>query len=86
MIRLVPIQVSCYEGSKADETPRWFSLNERRFDIEEIVDRWYQASLDPNAAAAAYFRIRTTDGGVHLIRQDHETLSWYLVEAQSFRP
>lgn len=81
MIRLVPIHVGCHEGSKADETPRWFSLNGQRFDVEEIVDRWYQASPDPTAAAAAYFRIRTTDGGVHLLRHDHETLAWSLVEA-----
>jgi hypothetical protein len=81
MIRFVPIHVRCYEGSKAEETPRWFSLNEQRFDIEEIVDRWYQANPDPAAAAAAYFKIRTWDGGVHLIRQDFETLAWSLVEA-----
>jgi len=81
MIRLVPIHVGCHEGSRAEETPRWFSLNEQRFDIEEIVDRWYQASLDPTTAAAAYFRVRTRDRGVYVIRLDHETLTWSLVEA-----
>ena len=83
MIRLVPIQVGCYSGSKAEETPRWFTVNEQRFDIEGILDRWYQASPDPTAPAAAYFRVRTTDGDVRLIRQDHETLAWSLVESAS---
>ena len=81
MNRIVPIRVRCHESSKANETPLWFTLNEQRYDIEEIVDRWYQASLDPTAAAAAYFRVRTKDGGIRLMRLDHETLAWSLVEA-----
>lgn len=81
MIRHVPISVGCYEGTKAQQVPRWFRRNERHFEIEEIVDRWYQAGRDPTAAAAAYFKVRTQDGGIHLLRLDHETLAWCLVEA-----
>lgn len=81
MIRHVPISVGCYEGAKAQQRPQWFRMNERRFEIEEIVDRWYQAGRDPTAASAAYFKVRTKDGGVHLLRLDHESLAWSHVEA-----
>jgi len=81
MIRHVPISVGCYEGAQAQQEPRWFRLGERHFDVEEIVDRWYQADRDPTAAAAAYFKVRTKDGGVHLLRLDHESLAWSHEEA-----
>ncbi|MCX7038042.1 MAG: hypothetical protein NT005_02750 [Spirochaetes bacterium] len=82
MIRLVPIKVGCYEGSKAEETPRWFTLNEQRFDIEEIVDRWYQASQDPTVTASDYYKVRTVEGTLFVIRRDRETLAWQLVEGK----
>jgi len=81
VMRLIPISVGCHEGFKADETPRWFILHGQRFEVAEITDRWYQASPDPTAAPAAYFRVRTTDGGTRILRLDHETLAWSLVEA-----
>jgi len=79
--RLVPITVQAYAGHKADETPRAFDLGERRIVIEEILDRWYQAGRDPALPSASYFKIRSENGGVFIIKRDNESLQWFLLEA-----
>ena len=75
---LIPIEVQTYAGHKADETPRAFILQGRRFVIDEVVDRWYQAGRDPTLPSADYFKVRTTEGGLFVIRRDNESLEWSL--------
>ncbi len=82
---LFPVKVECYSGYKADEYPRRFYLENNRFDVEEIIDRWYQlpasekeedsASLFP---AANYYKVRTTDGNIYILRHETEANIWYL--------
>jgi hypothetical protein len=74
----VPITVETYSGYKADETPRAFFHQGRRYLIEEVIDRWYQASADPTLASASYFKVRTTDGAVFIIKRDNESQTWSL--------
>ncbi|HVP18509.1 MAG TPA: hypothetical protein VMU36_05885 [Spirochaetia bacterium] len=79
----VSIEVEAYAGYKAAETPRAFVLQGRRFVIEEIVDRWYQADRDPTIPPADYFKVRSTDGGLFVIRRDNETQEWSLREGDA---
>jgi hypothetical protein len=81
MNRFVRIQVDCYAGYKGEESPRSFVWNDRRHEVEEIVDRWYQASRDPQIPACDYFKVRTADGALFLLRMDRETSTWHLVRA-----
>jgi hypothetical protein len=91
MARAIPIQVECYAGYRSEESPRSFSLDGRRYEIEEIVDRWYQGSRDPAVPACDYFKVRAaggilaaTEGGIlFILRMDRESFSWYLMEAGS---
>ena len=46
-MKLIPIQIECYAGAKADETPRRFSCGERLIQITEVVDRWHQVESQP---------------------------------------
>jgi hypothetical protein len=34
------VRVVCYEGYRAEETPRAFFLGERRVEVIRILDRW----------------------------------------------
>lgn len=63
------------------DTPRSFIWNDRRYEIEEIVDRWYQASRDPGAAAYDYFKVRAANDSLFIIRMDCASFAWYLVKA-----
>ncbi len=40
------IQVECYSGYRVNERPAAFTFRERRRDVLEIVDRWYEGGID----------------------------------------
>ncbi len=62
------IQVECYSGYKANERPVAFIYGGRRHEVAEIIDRWYEGGLDPGNPAIDYFKVKTTDGEVFILR------------------
>jgi len=70
--RPFPVRVECYAGYRGEETPRRFSLGERRIEVAEIIDRW----LGPDHR---YFKLRGDDGALYILRHDSETQGWDLV-------
>jgi hypothetical protein len=83
MSRFVSIQVESYSGYRRDEAPRSFIRNNRRHEIAEIVDRWYQAGREPTAPTFDYFKVRAADGLLYIIRLDRQSSAWYLMETGS---
>src|SRR5215510_14233957 len=67
----LPIHVDAYSGYKANERPIRFDLDEDTYEIASIEDRWQ----DPEAE---YFKVRTTDGKLYLLRYDERTDEWTL--------
>jgi hypothetical protein len=65
------ISVSCYAGYRGEETPRSFSLRERKIEVVELIDRW----LAPDHR---YFKIRGDDGNIYIIRHDVAGNQWQL--------
>lgn len=78
---LTPIQVECYAGARADETPRRFTLEECIVEIGEVVDRWYQVESKPEWPRANYFKVRGADGREYLLKHDLEADEWFLGKA-----
>ncbi|MCE5265179.1 MAG: cytoplasmic protein [Deltaproteobacteria bacterium] len=62
------IQVECYSGHKANERPTAFTCRGNRHEIEEIIDRWYEAGIDPARPEISYFKIKTISGSVFILR------------------
>lgn len=62
------IEVECYSGYKANERPIAFTFRYRRRQIEEIIDRWYEGGVQPGRPEVNYFKVRTDEGEVFLIR------------------
>ena len=75
---MIPIKVECHSGYKADEYPKCFYWNNDRFEIQEIIDRWYQGDRDPEWPVSNYFRVDTTCGKRYIIKHDTENDEWYL--------
>ncbi len=75
---LLPIQVESYAGSKADESPRRFTWEERVVQIGEILDRWYQVENKPEWPRADYFKVRGVDNREYLLKHDLESDEWFL--------
>jgi hypothetical protein len=72
------IKVECYSGYKGEESPRAFIYLEKRYEISEILDRWYEGGLDPTALRHDYFKVKTAEGEVFLIRYTPRFQSWTL--------
>jgi len=70
------IEVECYSGHRANERPLAFTLRDRRFEIEEIVDRWYEGGLDPGRPELQYFKVRTTEGQLFLLCYNAHFDAW----------
>jgi hypothetical protein len=54
------IKVETYSGYKADERPVAFYIGDMKFRVVEVVDRWYDPSVD-------YFKVKANDGGVYIL-------------------
>jgi hypothetical protein len=80
MIKLIPIEVQCHSGYKADEYPKCFFWNNDRFEISQITDRWYQGDSNPEYPVSNYFKVDTTCGKQYIIKHDLEKDEWYLCE------
>jgi hypothetical protein len=72
------IEVECYAGYKGEETPRAFVYQEKRYAIVEVLDRWYEGGLDPKDLRHDYFRVKTEDGEIFLIRYTPRFQAWTL--------
>jgi hypothetical protein len=77
-MKLIPVQVECYAGAKADETPRQFTWQARTVQVEEILDRWYQVESKPEWPRADYFKVHGEDGREYLLKHDLELDEWFV--------
>jgi hypothetical protein len=71
------LTVECYSGWKANERPLRFSLGEKQYQVEVVLDQWY-------APESISYKVRADDGNVYILRQQTSTRDgeWELV---SFR-
>jgi len=78
-MNLIPIKVECHSGFKADEYPVCFYLENIRFEIKEVLDRWYQADISPDLPVSDYFKVSTHGNMTYIIKHELESDKWYLV-------
>jgi hypothetical protein len=67
----VSIRVECYAGYRGEQEPVAFWLGERRFEVREILDRWF-------APAQRWFRVDVGDGDLYVLRHDETSGEWEL--------
>lgn len=78
-MKLIPIQVECYAGAKAEETPRRFTWEGRTIELNEVLDRWYQVESKPEWPRADYFKVQAmADEREYLLKHDLESDEWFL--------
>ena len=71
------LEVDCYAGRTADERPVRFRLDGREYQVETVVDRWYEPE-------AIFYKLQADDGNLYILRQQTSTPlgAWELI---SFR-
>jgi len=67
--------VECYAGYRGEETPRRFSLDERKVEVVEVVGRWQEPGQ-------RYFKVRGDDGAIYVLRQDVISGQWNLTSVE----
>jgi len=74
------IEVVTYSGYKANEKPIYFNLENRRLNVQDIIDRWYGPEDD-------YFKIFADDGNVYILKW-HRTLDQWFIQpfTRSYKP
>ena len=80
MLNMIQIKVECFAGYKADEYPKYIFLENNRFEIYEIKDRWYQTTSSPEGPVSNYFKVATTCGQEFIIKHELENDEWYLCQ------
>ncbi len=66
------IKVESYSGYKSNERPLSFTIKDRVFKVEEILDRWCGEDHD-------YFKLKADDKYTYIIRYDRTKDEWELV-------
>ncbi len=72
------IEVDSYAGYKGEESPRAVLYQEKRYEVAEVLDRWYEGGLDPQAVRHNYFKIKAETGEIFLIRYTPRYEAWTL--------
>jgi hypothetical protein len=72
------IAVECYSGYKGEEYPRFFAYQNRRFEVLEILDRWYEGGMNPAGILHNYFRVTIRGGEIFLLRYTPRFQTWTL--------
>jgi len=67
----LPIYVEAYSGYKANERPRQFTRAEVVYEIDAVLDQWYEPS-------ATYFKVQSTERKTYLLRYDQREDEWTL--------
>ena len=76
---MIPIKVESHSGYKADEYPICFFLENTKFEITEVSDRWYQAEPSPGLPVADYFKVCTAGNLEYIIKHELINDKWFLV-------
>lgn len=60
------VEVDCYSGYKEDEHPIRFRLDNREYEVTEVLDQWY-------GPRDVCFKVRAHDGNLYVLRRESLT-------------
>lgn len=63
------VQVECHPGHQGEQEPLAFTLGARRFEVEDLLDRWF-------GRTDRHYKVRVDDGRVFILRHDARSGEW----------
>jgi len=75
-MKFVQVQVEAYAGYRADERPLAFTFEGQRYEVSDIIDRWYEGGLSPRDQKLDYFKVRTVQGLEFILRYSFVFDAW----------
>lgn len=61
------VRVECHSGYKANEYPVSFTFQGHRWEVSEILDRWFEGGIKRDEPVIDYFKVRTIEGRVFFL-------------------
>jgi hypothetical protein len=75
-MRLERITVLTRDEYQQAQEPYAFEWRDKRFTVACILDRWYEGYLDSTRMPLRYFKVKTTDGEVLILRYHELFRAW----------
>jgi hypothetical protein len=70
------IEVITYSGYRGEERPIAFILRGERIEVMEILEKRIEEAF-ADRALKRFFKVKGSDGYVHLIVYDEESATWF---------
>lgn len=77
-MELQRVQVECKGGHPHHEAPVSFTHKGVRYDIKEIIDRWYEGRNTLGKVGLDYYKVKT-DKGVFILRYNTLFDGWAVI-------
>ena len=61
------------------ERPTAFYHENKRYEVVEVLDRWYEGGLNPKGLKLDYFKVRAGDGLEYVLRYNSLFDVWSLM-------
>ena len=70
--KYIKAEVSAYSGYKANERPLYFMVDQQKFQVTKILDRWFGQDHD-------YFKVLADDGQVYTLKWHRYLDVWFIL-------
>jgi hypothetical protein len=70
------VRVEAYAGHRGMERPLAFTRQGNRYEVAEVIDRWYEGGRTPKDPKLDYFKVRVEGEGEFLLRYNALFDSW----------
>ncbi|MGA7875227.1 MAG: DUF6504 family protein [Desulfoferrobacter sp.] len=78
-MQLERITVNTHNHYQGAQEPTAFCWRNHNYQIEEIIDRWYQGYMDSTRMPLRYYKVKTTDGLIFTLRYHELFTAWSLL-------
>ena len=80
-MELERITVRTRDEYREAQEPTEFEWRGRCFKVEQVLDRWYEGHSDATRLPLRYFKVRTREGLIFILRHHELFRAWGLVMA-----
>ena len=71
--KYIKIEVAAYSGYKANERPLYFVVDQQKFQVAKVLDRWYGQDYD-------YFKVLADDGQAYTLKWHRYLDVWFILK------
>jgi len=73
------IEVSSRDEYRGAQQPVSFVWRGAEHQIEQVIDRWYEGTMDSTRMPLLYFRVKTARGEIFIIRYHELFRAWSIM-------